>query len=293
MIIRERPSALRLFFMLRGTIVARIWPQILGVGLLAAVVVAAHQLAPHLVPGLNPQPFSLIGITLSVFLSFRNSSCYDRWWEARKLWGQIIQTAHDLVRQTAILGDAPERKAIIHAMIDLGHAAVTQQRRLSAEQAQGKIGRRGHTPNAIMTEITLTIAALLRQHRLEPIEAHGLNESVNRLSQAIVSCERLANTPLPFAYTLLLHRTAYLFCFLLPFGFADSLGWFTPLASAIVAYTFFGLDALGEELEEPFGLAPNDLPIAAYATMIEIALKTALGEPDVPPMPQPQDHILI
>ena len=100
------------------------------------------------------------------------------------------------------------------------------------------------------------------------------------------------NTPLPFAYTLLLHRTAYLFCFILPFGFADTLGWATPLAAMLVAYTFFGLDALGEELEEPFGLMPNNLPISAYATTIEIHLRSALGETDLPPMPVPIDYVL-
>ena len=69
-------------------------------------------------------------------------------------------------------------------------------------------------------------------------------QPISRLTQALVGCERLANTPLPFAYTLLLHRTAYLFCFLLPFGLADMLGWSAPLAAMLVAYTFFGLDAL-------------------------------------------------
>jgi putative membrane protein len=70
------------------------------------------------------------------------------------------------------------------------------------------------------------------------------------IARGLAGYERLANTVLPFAYTLLLHRTAYLFCFLLPFGLADTLGWSVPLAVVLVGYTFFGLYALGEELEE-------------------------------------------
>ena len=119
-----------------------------------------------------------------------------------------------------------------------------------------------------------------------------MNDSLSQLTQALVGCERLSNTPLPFAYTLLLHRTAYLFCFLLPFGLADMLGWATPLAAMLVAYTFFGLDALGEELEEPFGMLPNSLPISAFATMIEIHLRSAMGETDLPPVPVPTDYVL-
>lgn len=97
---------------------------------------------------------------------------------------------------------------------------------------------------------------------------------------------------MPFAYTLLLHRTAYLFCFVLPFGFADVLGWLTPLLTALVSYTFFGLDALGEELEEPFGLQANDLPIGAYATGVEITLRGALGDTDLPAAPVPVAYVL-
>ncbi|HEY0268294.1 MAG TPA: bestrophin family ion channel, partial [Methyloradius sp.] len=83
------------------------------------------------------------------------------------------------------------------------------------------------------------------------------------------------------------------FCFLLPFGFADILGWATPFATALAAYTFFGLDALGDELGDPFGDLPNDLPIGALADTIEINLRESLGETNLPPLPQPVDYILM
>jgi ion channel-forming bestrophin family protein len=120
-----------------------------------------------------------------------------------------------------------------------------------------------------------------------------LDGTVGRMSAVLAACERIRNTPVPFGYTLLLHRTAYLFCFLLPFGFADALGWATPFVTALVAYTFFGLDALGDELEEPFGTLPNDLPIVALADTIEINLREALGETDLPELPQPKDYMLM
>ncbi|WEF25192.1 bestrophin family protein [Paracoccus sp. S3-43] len=297
MIVRPRPGLLTLFFVLKGSIILRTWPQLAAVGLLSLIVVAAHRHAPQIVPAINPAPLTLIGIALSIFLSFRNNSCYDRWWEARKLWGRIIHTARDIARQTVVLDDAadgpsPERRRILTDIIGFGHAVVAQLRHRTSLQAAGAPAIAHQPADRILHEVAGLVGWLLRQGRLAPVEALALNDSLGRLTQALVGCERLANTPLPFAYTLLLHRTAYLFCFLLPFGLADMLGWSTPLAAMLVAYTFFGLDALGEELEEPFGLMPNNLPIAAYATVIEIHLRSALGETDLPATPVPQDYVL-
>lgn len=297
MIVRPRPGLLTLFFVLKGSIILRTWPQLAAVGLLSLVVVAAHRHAPQVVPGINPAPLTLIGIALSIFLSFRNNACYDRWWEARKLWGGIIHSARDVARQTVVLDDgpdgpSPERREILTAIIAFAHAAVAQLRHRTSLQAAGAPAVSARPADRILHEVAGLVGRLLRQGRLAPVEALALNDSLGRLTQALVGCERLANTPLPFAYTLLLHRTAYLFCFLLPFGLADMLGWSTPLAAMLVAYTFFGLDTLGEELEEPFGLMPNSLPIAAYATVIEIHLRSALGETDLPAMPVPRDYVL-
>jgi predicted membrane chloride channel (bestrophin family) len=91
----------------------------------------------------------------------------------------------------------------------------------------------------------------------------------------------------PFAYTLLLHRTAYIYCFLLPFGLVDTLHGLTPLVVGLVAYTFFGLDALGDEIEDPFGTKLNHLPLDALCVTIETSLREALGETDLPHRPRP------
>jgi ion channel-forming bestrophin family protein len=102
----------------------------------------------------------------------------------------------------------------------------------------------------------------------------------------------LRSTPTPFTYTLLLHRTAWLFCLLLPFGLVGTLGLATPVLTAILAYAFFGLDALGEELEEPFGQSQNALPLDAMVRSIEIAIGVALGETNLPDPVQPRDFVL-
>ncbi|WP_434287130.1 bestrophin family protein [Celeribacter sp. SCSIO 80788] len=298
MIVRERPNAFVLFFILKGAVVHRIWPQLLGVGILSGIIVTAHRLEPLFVPGVNPAAFALIGISISIFLSFRNSASYERWWEARQQWGLIIQSSRDIARQSAILdGDAPvaspARRALLEPLIAYAKACVAQLHQEELPYSapvtpQGQIS----APDAILTGLAKQVSQHLHAGRLAPVEAHLLNESLTRLSHAFVACERLANTPLPFAYTLLLHRTAYIFCLMLPFGLADSIGWFTPLAVMLVAYTFFGLDALADELEQPFGQMPNDLPLIAYSVVIERAMLAAMGEKDLPPAAEPHDYIL-
>ncbi|MFC6744045.1 bestrophin family ion channel [Methylobacterium persicinum] len=118
-----------------------------------------------------------------------------------------------------------------------------------------------------------------------------LERKVTDLCAIQTACERIRHTPVPFAYTLLVYRTAWLYCLFLPVGLSGSLGWATPAAVALVSYTFFGLDLLGDELEEPFGTAPNDLPIDAMLREVERTVLGALGDP-LPPAIAPDRYWL-
>ena len=124
MIVRETPNLLRLFFEIRGSVIRRIYPRVLIVMFMSAIVVWAHTRHPTLVPLVDGAPFYLIGLTLSIFLGFRNNACYDRWWEGRRLWGHLLAHSRDLARQTIILlpsGDqaAKERERLIRLNIVL------------------------------------------------------------------------------------------------------------------------------------------------------------------------------
>lgn len=307
MIVRERPGLLRLFLILRGSVLQRIFPQVLLVMALSALVVFAHGRNPGLVPSFSGAPYALLGIALSVFLGFSNSACYDRWWEARRAWGQLLLASRNLARRTLLLegrgaAAAAGRRRLVDIAIAFPHALVAHlrpgsgaadlARTLPADLAAAAAASR-NPPEFLQRRMGAVLADLRNAGIVSDIEFRALDETASHLADTLTACERIKTTPVPFGYTLLLHRTAYLFCFLLPFGFTDVLGWGTPLATALVAYTFFGLDALGSELEEPFGTLPNDLPIAALATTIEIGLREAMGETDLPPAPAPVDHILL
>ena len=308
MIIRPRPSLFQLFYIMRGSVVPRILPQIFGVFAVSTMLVLLHEREPWLLPGYAGAPFALLGIALSIFLSFRNSACYDRWWEARKLWGEFVFTSRQFARQTLVLEDGSDAEgtASRHRLLKLNIAFIQS---MVVHLRGGEVGEKilGHLPedvrtsyrasrnppDAILRAMSGDLAGLLRQRRISDILYQTLDRSITSLGTMQAACERIRNTPVPFAYTLLLHRTAYLFCFLLPLGFVDAMGYATPVAAALVAYAFFGLDALSDELEEPFGLLPNDLPITALADVIEINLREAMGETDLPPTPEPNHYVLM
>lgn len=306
MIVRPRPSILKLFFILRGSIIPRIFPQMLLVFAVSAIVVLAHRDLPSVIPGSFGAPFALFGIAISIFLGFRNSACYDRWWEARRCWGQLIYAARGFTRQTLILpalhGERGEaaRRELVELLIALPHVLVSYlrpddpaaRRPKLPDAIMAEMESSANPPDALLRHLSLRLACLRRDDLLTDIQLQMLDQNLQQMGVAMANCERIRFTPIPFGYTLLVHRTAHLFCFLLPFGFSDMLGWATPFVTMLIAYTFFGLDALGDELEEPFGLGPNDLAINALAAVIENDLREALGEKDLPPLPQPVGFVL-
>ena len=97
-------------------------------------------------------------------------------------------------------------------------------------------------------------------------------DSIILTAQIIGGCERIANTPLPFAYSVLLHRTVYLYCFWLPFGLVDVVGWMMPVIVLFISYTFIALDAIIQEIQEPFGEEENDLALNGICETIQFSV---------------------
>ncbi|HNO38970.1 MAG TPA: bestrophin family ion channel [Marmoricola sp.] len=122
--------------------------------------------------------------------------------------------------------------------------------------------------------------------------AQKMEASLDGLAAAQGGCERIAGTPLPFTYSVILHRSAYLYCMLLPFGLVDAIGIMTPLVVTFVSYTFFALEALSDEIEEPFGLSANDLALDAIVANIDASLRELLGE-SPPPAPRPDHNFIL
>lgn len=289
MIVRTRPNLLTLLFTLRGSILPRVAAKLAGIVAVSCAVVWAESRWPALFPvTAGVTPFTVVGLALSIFLSFRNNACYERWWEARKAWGRLIGEVRNLARALPALLPETEAAPQLRRLSAFAHGLHARLRGLDeAAAVDGKApgsDRTGPNPtDSVLAAMTSDLAALVRTGRLTDIQFGILEARIEGLSDVHTACERIANTPLPFAYTLLVYRTAWLYCLLLPVGLTGSLGWGTPIVVALVAYTFFGLDALGDELEEPFGTEPNDLPLDAMVRAVDRIVHHALGEP----MPEP------
>ena len=311
MIVRDRPSGLQLFFVVRGSILKRIRLTLLVNTLSAILVTVVHGNFFALKITLTTIPFTLMGLPLAIFLGFRNSTAYDRYWEGRKLWGELVLRCRSLSRQCqsfiqpADIAQAPEaeaaRQRLLYRAIGFVHALRLQLRdrtdcgelRRWAPQAEwARLENASSKHDALMLAMGRELGQCQRQGWIEPCLAVSIDATLSSMTAAAASCERIKGTPIPFSYTLLLHRTAYLYCFLLPFGLVDTIGFMTPFVVAIVAYTFFGLDALGDEIEEPFGLEANDLPLDTLCRAIEINLLESLGEPVRHPKMEPVNHCL-
>jgi putative membrane protein len=271
-IIRKRPSGWRLFFLVRGSVLPKIAPQILTTMAVAAVVTFFHGVFFARDLTFTPVPFTIMGLALSIFLGFRNNAAYDRFWEGRRLWGDLVVASRTLARQVRSL--------------------VIDRDRAHPELQRGMVYKTIAFAHALIRDLGGDLRACLDHHLVAAPLAVSLDASLDHLERVLAGCERLKSTPIPFSYTLLLHRTAYLYCVLLPFGLVDTVGLATPLVAGLVSYTFFGLDALGDEIEEPFGTDPNDLPLNAICRVIEIDLREALGERDLPPRRETVDYVL-
>ena len=314
MIVRDRPSGFKLLWIVRGSVLQRI-KGVLGVNIAFAILVTvAHGMLFHTKITVTPIPFTLIGLPLAIFLGFRNNTAYARYWEGRKLWGEILIHARTLTRQCQSLIEVghpidPRQRAndvrvrMVHRTIAFAHALRSHLRGLKDDTAaehwltsdEWQRVRQlplDHRVDGIMQAMGKDLGQCVRDKRIDPCLAVSLDRTLTGLTAAAASCERIRNTPIPFSYTLLLHRTAHLYCFLLPFGLVDITGFMTPFVVAIVAYTFYGLDVLGDELEEPFGVESNDLALDSICRGIEISLSHALGDPQVPEPLKPVDYLL-
>ncbi|HZY16877.1 MAG TPA: bestrophin family ion channel [Ramlibacter sp.] len=307
MIVRDRPHGAQLLYIVRGSVLPHIAWELATCTAVALLVTLTHGFVYEWKITLTTVPFSLIGLALAIFLGFRNNAAYDRYWEGRKLWAELVARSRTFARQVQTLAhfEAPAgpadrddpRHGLVMRTIAFASALRHQLRRtdplpdvrrlLAPADVAGFAAARSGT-DFLLRRNGEALGALLRERRLDAPVVADMDQSLSALTAVAAGCERIQNTPLPFPYTLLLHRTAWLYCFLLPFGLVDTVGFMTPFVVAIVAYTFFGLDALGDEIEEPFGLAENHLPLDALCREVEIHLLEALGERDLPPPLTPQ-----
>lgn len=245
--------------------------------------------------GLTLAPFTLIGVALSIFLGFRNNACYDRFWEARKHWGGLVNNSRSFARAVLLFVDDTEtvRRELILRQLAFVHALRMHLRGETDWAAQlagllpadelAALPDEPNAPQAVARRLGERLRDEWRAGRIDAFHLPAVEERVVANTDIQGACERILGTPLPASYTVLTHRIVGLYCALLPFGLHGTVGFLSPIVAAFVSFAFLGLDAIGSEIEDPFGKDVNDLPLDHLCRTIERDLRRALGEAELPP----------
>ncbi|HFF8548125.1 TPA: bestrophin family protein [Kluyvera cryocrescens] len=230
-----------------------------------------------------------ISISISVFLGFRNNTAWLRYWEARKLWGDLLIVNRSLMREimTTTQTTQQEKKVVLDLMVTYCETLKSKLRHGPVPVCRALDYQHLTTPcNALLQNIS----QWLYQHRPNEFVYRNFNTYLNQISAIQGGCERISNTPIPYAYSLLLHRTVGIFCAVYPLLLIHDFGFLTLLFSIFTTYALLALDAIATELEDPFGTEDNDLPLNAICNAIEIDLREMLKESVVPVKIKPDAH---
>jgi putative membrane protein len=257
-------------------------------------------------------PLALYGSAIGIIVGFRNNSAYGRWWEARTLWGAIVNNSRSLARQacstihTASPADDQTevetvRKSIVYHQIAFVHALRQQLRGLDPlPEIKGLLSEAEFDLLSGQKNVALTLqrtmGTMIRHCRvngwIDPLEWQAMDRNLDDLADAQGGNERIKNTPMPKQYDFFPMLFVQIYCILLPIGMVEQLGWFTPLGSTLVGFMFLALDKIGRDLEDPFDNTIYDVPLTAITRTIEINLRQVLGETELPPAVTPEYGVL-
>lgn len=285
-------------------ILKRIWPDVVRVLLIS---VFFQVLERYLGTYLPPIPLTLpaiLGSSISLLLAFTVSQSYERWWEARKVWGAIVNDSRTLVLQVRsfVKADwlpphAPPGllRSLAYRQVawcyGLGEALrgqdpmATLARYLPADEL-AYAGRHANKPLALLALHTQQLKSLYQQEALNPFQQVQLDDTLVRLCDAMGRAERIKSTVFPTNYRRLVHFLIYLFLGTLSLSLVESDGVREIPILVMFAVTFFLVERTARYLQDPFNDAPTDTPVTAIARTVEINLRQLLDEDNVPaPLP--------
>lgn len=233
---------------------------------------------------------SLLGLVISLLLVFRTNTAYDRWWEGRKLWGALVNNSRNLaLRLNALLSydDHDNRKffasfiSVYAKTLDLHlkSLALTFQLDEKEHPELAEIRKDGHGPNQVAARMHERLYSLSRNGKISQEELLTLSPEIAALTDICGACERIKNTPIPFSYSSFIKKFIIIYVISLPWSLAANLGYWSVLVVLFIMYAFGSLEVIAEEIEEPFGLDPNDLPTGKIALNISRNVRDIL-DPD-------------
>jgi putative membrane protein len=289
MIVRDRLPLKRIW--------PRAWRRLLVLLVFDSTVAVIYSVFHHKWISLNGLPIAPLASALTIFLAFRTNAAYGRWWEARQLWGSLVNTSRALARQYLTMLDdesedprrPPLRNELVRHQIAFAHAlrchlrkqaAFPEMRTLLGEEVAEELNAYKNLPAAV----TLRMGKLLRQARsegmLDSFRWTAIDENLTGIANIQGACERIKNTPLPRQFDYLPRMLVDAFCWLLPLGIVEDLGLMTPVASVLISFTFIAADLMSREISNPFDNTIHDTPMTALSRTIELNLREQMEETD-------------
>lgn len=256
-----------------------------------------------------------LGTALAIFLAFRNNSSYDRWWEARKLWGRLINASRVFARQVLTFPQKAKtkeeqeslersQKELLYRLMGYCHSLRLHLRQQKAKMEEeltpflstGELTeclRSPNTPNLIMLKMGQQLQALYNAGHFSDVVYMQLDKTLAEFLDIQGGCERIKNTPLPRQYDFYPRVFVYFYTAILPFALVKDLLWVTPLITIPISFMFFALEGIGRTNEDPFEDRIQDTPLTALCRTIEISVRDMLREENLPPALQPVDGFLM
>ncbi|WP_207429385.1 bestrophin family protein [Pedobacter sp. SYSU D00535] len=250
---------------------------------------------------------SMLGIALSILMGFRVSSAYERWWEARKIWGSVVNNSRSLARQliTFTHESAISQElvyALVYRQIAFVHSMACRLREQDAaalikpllyEEEYEQLIRKSHIPNLLLLHNVYAIKELRQEGIITDIELLRLEETVYQLTDNLGGAERIKNTPFPVPYSYFTWLLVHIFAILIPFGMVDAFGYMTIPAAMCAIFIFLIIEQIAIEIQDPFSNRENDIPVTTISQNIEIDLKEMLGDTNLPQKKKPEGGILM
>lgn len=274
----DRRPWFKTLFCFRGSVIQAVIPRVgmcTGFAVLITLLhMAGAAVSWPILGGVVPS------IVLGLLLVFRTNASYERFWEGRKLWGNLVNTTRNLARQIWVSIDT-SRQSKEQALNLLVAFAIATKQHLRHQPCEHEL-RHLVTPAQLnkllsMNSPPLEIAFWLGDYlqvqqlkgRINPYQLQAMTDQVNSLVDSLGGCERILKTPLPLAYSIHLKQLLVMYCLALPFQVVNELNLWTIPVVALVAFAVFGVEEIGLEIENPFGCDPNDLPLNAICHTME------------------------
>lgn len=231
--------------------------------------------------------YSLVGFVISLLLVFRTNTAYDRWWEGRRKWGELVNDSRNLsVKLKALLENSDDRLFFARMTGNFVFAS-KEHLRLGTKwelldftgEEYEQIKGRSHVPLAIVQMMYEKLAMLKKNGSITQEDFLSLDKNLNAFMDSLGACERIKNTPIPYSYSIFLKKFIFIYTSTLPLAFVSVFGYFSAIISVFVFYVIVSMEVLAEEIEDPFGPDDNDLPTDNLAEKIrDNSFEVLVGE---------------